>query len=77
MAKKRKKLKISDQIRSAIESSGVSQYEIWKATGVSKTSLSRFTRGQRVLSLDAVDALAEYFGWKLDLGKQKKPKRKQ
>ncbi|MBI1900489.1 MAG: helix-turn-helix transcriptional regulator [Planctomycetia bacterium] len=43
-------------------SSGLSRYEIWKRTGVDQATLSRFVNGERLLSLDAVDKLAEALG---------------
>lgn len=38
-----------------------SLYAVSKATGVQKTSLIRFLRGEQSLRLDMADRLAEYF----------------
>jgi plasmid maintenance system antidote protein VapI len=37
-------------------------YAVAKATGVQKTSLIRFRRGEQSLRLDMADRLAAYFG---------------
>jgi len=64
---------LSEQLRDAIEKSGVSRYEISKATGVSQCSLSKFVLRQRPgLSFDAMDRVGEYLGLVI----VKKPKRK-
>jgi len=63
MARKNpKNIKLSDQIRQAVESSGISQYRLSKEVRISKTSLSRFMRGERGLTLKAVDRLADFLG---------------
>jgi len=55
-----KRIQLSDQIRRAVESSGVSQYRLSKEVRISKTSLSRFMRGERGLTLKALDRLADF-----------------
>lgn len=62
--------KLSDQLREAIESAGVSRYEIAKQTGVSETTLCRFVSGERGISVDAMDAIGQYLG--LSIVSQKK-----
>ena len=57
MAKKRTKL--SDQVRRAVDESGVSRYAICKATGIDQGQFSRFMAGQTGLSISALDALAD------------------
>ena len=55
--------KLSEQLREAILSAGVSRYEISKATGVGQPTLSKFVLGQRPgLSFDAMDAIGLYLG---------------
>ena len=58
--KKLKRIKLSDQIRQAVDSSGISQYRLSKEVRISKTSLSRFMRGERGLTLQALDRLADF-----------------
>jgi len=60
---KRKRVKVSDQIRQAVDAAGVSRYRICKATGLSQALMSRFMAGHVGLSLDSLDALAEVLGF--------------
>jgi transcriptional regulator with XRE-family HTH domain len=53
-------MKVSDQLRKAIKTSGISRYAISQATGIEQSGLSRFMAG-KTLSLDVVDTLAKYF----------------
>lgn len=53
---------ISDQLRHAIESAGVTRYRIAKEVGVSEAALSRFMSGERGLTLSTLDGLAAYLG---------------
>ena len=58
---------LTEQLREAIETAGVSRYRIAKETGVSAAALSKFVLGQRGLSNKAMDAVGEYLGlsiWK-------------
>jgi transcriptional regulator with XRE-family HTH domain len=64
--------KVSVALRSVIRKSGESLSVIAERTGVDPGRLSRFVRGERGLTLRAVDALAKHFG--LTLAKvRKKP----
>lgn len=49
-----------DAIQDAIERSGETRYQIAKGSGVSQAALSRFVHGERGLSVDAVQKLADY-----------------
>ncbi len=60
-----RKIKISDQIRKAIRQCSMSRYAIWKATGIDQATLSRFMSGERGLSMEAMDKLAEFLGLEL------------
>jgi transcriptional regulator with XRE-family HTH domain len=51
--------RFSDQIRAAVDGSGMSRYAICKAIGMTQGSMSRFMNGKGGLSLDAIDKLAE------------------
>jgi transcriptional regulator with XRE-family HTH domain len=62
--RKRREL-ISEQIREAIEASGVSRYRIAADTGLSESMLSLFMAGKRMLSLQSVDLLATYLDLEL------------
>lgn len=63
--KKRKPASISDQLRAAIQRSGLSRYKIWKRSGVDQAALSRFVNRKQSLTLDATDALAPVLGLEL------------
>jgi hypothetical protein len=56
---------ISDQIRAAIDASGLSRYRICCLTGIDQASMSKFMGGERGLSLAAVDRLGEVLGLEL------------
>jgi len=53
-------LKLSDQLRRAIANCGQTRYQIAQATGIGQAALSRFVHGERGLSLESIDKLAEY-----------------
>jgi cyanate lyase len=57
MAKRTKLL--TDQLRQAIDDSGLSRYRIAKETGINEAALSKFYLGQRGLSTSALNALGE------------------
>jgi plasmid maintenance system antidote protein VapI len=61
---------ISDLLRKTIAKSGVPYLALERETGVVRTSIMRFVRGDQYLRLDAADALAAYFG--LELVKKRK-----
>ncbi len=54
MAKKQTKL-VSDQIRQAIDDSGLTRYRIAQETGISETALALFYNGHRGLSMKALE----------------------
>jgi plasmid maintenance system antidote protein VapI len=54
--------RFSDQIRDAVDSSGMSRYAICKAIGLPESSMSRFMAGKSGLSWDSLDRLADLLG---------------
>jgi DNA transposition AAA+ family ATPase len=74
MAKERPKL-LTDQLREAIDDSGLTRYRIAKETGISEPTLSKFYLGQRGLSMKAMNALGEFLELRIVTGR--KPKRKE
>jgi transcriptional regulator with XRE-family HTH domain len=66
--------KFSDQLRQAIESSGVSRYVLARSVGVSDSALSRFMSGVRGLNLSSLDKLADVLGLEIVVGVQKVPR---
>ena len=75
MPRSKRTTKVTDQLRRLVRESGVTCYQIAKATGVSNAALSRFLSGERGLSCEAMDALGEYFGWQV-IAKGHKPEPK-
>ena len=67
MAKKREKL--SDQVRRAVNDSGLSRYAICKALGLAQATMSRFMAGKGGLSMESLDALADLLDLNITVGK--------
>jgi plasmid maintenance system antidote protein VapI len=74
MGKRRPKTKLSDEVRKAIDDSGESRYAIAKATGIDESALGKFYNGQRGITTDTLDRLAEHL--KLRIVMDRKPKSK-
>jgi hypothetical protein len=70
MAKKKRE-KLSEQIRQAISGSGLSRYRICKDTGILQSVMSRFMSGQGGLSMERLDALADLLDLNIIVGKRK------
>ena len=73
MAKKR--IKLSDQLRHAVENCGQTRYAIAKATGIAESTLSRFMGGERGLPTKTLDRLADYLDLNIATGKTGKAKK--
>ena len=61
----RKRTKLSDQLRQAIETADKSRYRIALEAGIHHATLSRFIHGKGGLSIDGLDRLAEVLGVEL------------
>lgn len=68
MAKRQTK-PLTDQLRDAIDDSGLTRYQIAKATGIDESALAKFYNGHRGLSMKALDALGEYLELAITLGR--------
>jgi transcriptional regulator with XRE-family HTH domain len=55
-------VRFSDQIREAVNASGMSRYAICKAIGLNQGAMSRFMSGKGGMSMAALDRLAELLG---------------
>jgi len=55
----KRKVKLSDQIRAAVDGSGLSRRQICRATGIDEGAMSRFMAGRVGLSLATLDRLAD------------------
>lgn len=62
MPKKKQRPSLSVELRQAIERSGLSRYGIWQQTGIDQGSLSKFIDGERGLSIESIDKIAELLG---------------
>lgn len=69
----KKRTSVTDQVRRAILTSGMSRYAICKASGVEQAALSRFMAGKTSLTLTTLDRMADVLGLDLVV---RKPKRK-
>lgn len=65
---------LTDQLRQAIRDSGLSRYQIAKATGIDESALAKFYNGHRGLSMEALNALGEFLKLTILLGR--KPSKK-
>jgi cyanate lyase len=70
MAKKRRE-ELSQQLRQAVDTSGLSRYAVCKAIGLAQATMSRFMHGQGGLSLECVDALADLLDLNITTGKRR------
>ena len=52
------RVKLSEQIRQAVDASGLSRYRISKSLGIAESTMSRFMSGQG-LTMEHLDALAD------------------
>ena len=64
--------RISDQLRAAIDASGLSRYRICKELGIDQATMSRFMSGERGLTLKVIDRLCEFLGLTLTQRRQVK-----
>ena len=73
MSKRRAKL--SDQIRRAVDDCGQTRYRISKETGIDQSTLSRFMSAERGLPMNTLDTLADYLDLNITVGKGRKPRK--
>ncbi|HBI47062.1 MAG TPA: hypothetical protein DDY78_30045 [Planctomycetales bacterium] len=63
--------KLSDQVRRAVDASGLSRYRVSKQLGVAESTMSRFMSGHGGLSMENLDALADLLDLNITTGKRK------
>jgi len=61
---------LTDQLRQAIDDSGLTRYEIAKQTGIDESALAKFYNGHRGLSMEALNALGVCLQLKITLGRK-------
>jgi len=69
MSEKRVEL-LTDQLRKAIDDSGLTRYQIAKATGIDESALAKFYNGRRGLSTAALNALGQFLQLRITLGRK-------
>ena len=53
------RVKLSEQVKQAVEESGITRYAICKAIGMHESVMSRFMNNKGGLQADSLDALAD------------------
>ena len=66
-----RRLTLSDQVRAAVEQSGIQQKVLCQATGIDPGSLCRFVAGKSGLTLSLIDRLADELDLHLVTGNRK------
>jgi transcriptional regulator with XRE-family HTH domain len=61
---------LTDQLRQAIDDSGLTRYRIAKETGISESALAQFYNGHRGLSMQALNALGACLQLTILLGRK-------
>lgn len=67
-----KPIRFSDEIRAAVENSGMSRYAICREIELNQGAMSRFMSGQGGISLDTIDRLAELLGLRVAVRRPRK-----
>ena len=71
----KRRVKLSDQIRQAVDASGLSRYRVCKELGIAESTMSRFMSGQGGLSMEYLDALADLLGLNIAAGEVRRPRK--
>jgi transcriptional regulator with XRE-family HTH domain len=66
--------KLSDEIRLAIDASGMSRYRVCKEIGLPESTLSRFMSGQGGLAVKTLDKIADLLDLHITAGKGRRKK---
>ncbi len=66
----RTRIKLSEQIRQAIEDAPITRYQISKQTKISQATLSHFMLGRRGLPMKTLDVLADFLDLNIAVGKK-------
>lgn len=64
--------KLTDQIRRAIDDSGITRYRIAQETGIDESTLAKFYNGTRGLSLDNLDLLCGFLSLRVTTDRKAK-----
>ena len=69
------RVSFSDEIREAVDASGMTRYRIAKELGIAESTMSRFMNRKGGLTLALVDRLAELLGLHIAVGPKVKKER--
>ncbi len=72
--KKKRPMKLTEQVRQAIETCGKTRYQISQDTAIDQATLCRFVGGKGGLSNPILDTLGEYLRLKIVVDKPKRKK---
>ena len=61
---------LTDQLRQAIDDSGLTRYRIAKESGISESALAQFYNGHRGHSMEALNALSEFMQLRITLDRE-------
>jgi transcriptional regulator with XRE-family HTH domain len=65
------RLTLSDQLRRAVDDSGLTRYRICAEIGIAQSVMSRFMAGKGGLSLATIDRLADLLGLNITSAKRR------
>lgn len=65
----KKRIKLSDQVRKAVDASPMSRYAICKAASIDNAVICRFMAGERGLNMETLDTLADVLDLNIVVGK--------
>lgn len=60
-------MRLIEAIAQAVEASGETRYRIAQESGVSASQLSRLVNGNRGLTVETIERLADYLGYEIAL----------
>lgn len=72
----KRRIKLSEQIRRAVDNCGETRYAISKATEIDQATLSRFISVERGLPMKTLDVLAEYLNLNITVGTRRTKSKK-
>jgi len=72
----KKRTKLTDQLRQAIQTSGKSRYQIGQETGIDPATLWRFMHGSRGLSMEGLDRIGDCLGLEIHVRKAAAPRKR-
>jgi transcriptional regulator with XRE-family HTH domain len=70
----RKRFTFSDELRKAVDASGLSRYRICRELSLAESTLSRFMSGERGLTMKCLDRLAALLDLHVTVGTRPKEK---